>query len=72
MRAEGLFIFLPDRVDGACPKSAEVRSWGGGKMNIQDGEANKTPSFTQDQGPLGNKITSAGGQGDSYLITLTL
>lgn len=48
MGAQGLFIFLPDRVDGACHKSAEVRRWGRGKMNIQDREANKTPSFTQD------------------------
>lgn len=35
-------------------------------MNIQDGEANKTPSFAQDHRPLGNKITSAGRQGISY------
>lgn len=65
-RTRGQFIFLLDRVDGTSHKSAEVRIWGGGKMSIQDREANKTPSFTQDHGPLGNKITSAGRQGGSH------
>lgn len=55
MRAQELFIFLQDRVDGAFYKSDEVRSWGGGIMNIQDMKA----SFTQDHEPLGNKRSNA-------------
>lgn len=54
MRAQESFIFLPDSVDGACHKSAEMRSWGGGRMNVQDMKANKNLSFTQDHEPLGN------------------
>jgi len=54
MRAQELFIFLPNRVDGACHKLAEVRSWGGDRLNAQDMKANKTPSFTQDHEALHN------------------
>lgn len=63
MRAQGLFIFLPDRVDGACHKSAEVRSWGGGKMNVQDGKANKNPFLhrTMDHLAIRSQV-----QADSY------
>lgn len=66
-----MFIFLPGRVDGACHKSAEVRSWAGGKKNIQDREANKTLSFTQDHGQVGNKTTKADRE-FHISITLTL
>lgn len=53
MRAQELFIFLPDRVDSAFEKSAEVRIWGRGRINVQDMEANKSFSFMQDHEPLG-------------------
>lgn len=53
MRVQELFILISGRVDGACCKSAEVMNWEGGRMNVQDTKANKTP-FTQDHEPLGN------------------